>query len=75
MYLVYKPPQMLPTQTLNPVVTVTGVSKRSQMEETGSPFGTLAKRSEPIGPSVGADQLWWFGVFVTSLGGFLFVFS
>jgi hypothetical protein len=76
MYLAYKPPQMLPTQTLNPTSSATaagakstGKAKRS-LEDLGvSPEpmnkNVLIKRKEPIN----ADRWWWIGVGMTALGG------
>lgn len=79
MYLVYRPPEMLPTQTLNPVVTVTPSAKAKRhlaAQEVGSPFGTLqiAKRSDPLDGMLSADKWWWLGVFMTTVGGFLYLF-
>lgn len=77
MYLVYRPPQMLPTQTLNPVVTVTPThNKRSLVaRETGSPFGTLhpARKPHKLAEVLSADLWWWFGLFMTGTGGLLFL--
>jgi hypothetical protein len=72
MFLVYKPPQMLPTQTLNPVTTssATATAKVKRYiadEDVTEPLNkhALVKRTEP-----GAiDKWWWFGVFMTSVGG------
>ncbi|OJJ42699.1 hypothetical protein ASPZODRAFT_1290455 [Penicilliopsis zonata CBS 506.65] len=78
MYLVYKPPEMLPTSTLNPTVTETVSAKRKrdlfttdeEREErvVGSPYGTLAVRKRTVEPA-SADRWWWFGVVLTSAGG------
>lgn len=76
MYLAYKPPQMLPTQTLNPTSSATnGVAKSSGkakrglegLEGFGEPLNenVLSKRKEPIN----ADKWWWIGVGMTGLGG------
>lgn len=80
MYLAYKPPQMLPTRTLNPTTgartagsqpSSTGKVKRSL---TGDEDGliqeaidrnALSKRKD----TVNADRIWWFGVGMTALGG------
>lgn len=73
MYIAYSPPQMLPTQTLNPTAaTSTGGAK-----STG---GSKAKRSEfkepmnkrammKINDPRGADKWWWIGVGMTAMGG------
>jgi len=76
MYLAYKPPQMLPTQTLNPTsstaaagATSTSKVKRSldDLEGFDEPMNkhVLIKRREPIN----ADRWWWIGVGMTALGG------
>lgn len=76
MYLAYKPPEMLPTQTLNPTATAssagatsTGKAKRtiSNMEGVLEPMSKniLGKRREYVDP----DKWWWIGVGMTALGG------
>ncbi|KAL6717171.1 Reversal of tor2 lethality [Lecanora helva] len=84
MYLAYKPPQMLPTQTLNPTATdsgggaakSTGKVKRS-VEGLESFFEepldreALIKRREPI-QQINADKWWWIGVTMTGLGGLVY---
>ena len=76
MYLAYKPPQMLPTQTLNPTTSATGGAKSTGKAKRGFADGpivgeelpyinNLVKRQEPID----ADRWWWFGVGMTALGG------
>jgi hypothetical protein len=71
LYLAYTPPKMLPTTTLNPLVTATpaagGKSKRDAVHEV------LFKRTT-AGPTVRADNWWWFGVFMTAGGGVLYWF-
>lgn len=76
MYLAYNPPEMLPTQTLNPTTTAsgaratsTGKMKRTLEHTDGfvEPLNknVLRKRSEPVN----ADKWWWMGVGMTALGG------
>ncbi len=78
MYLAYKPPEMLPTQTLNPTATAsgagggaahTGKARRSLTNMDGfvEPMNknVLIKRREPVN----ADKWWWMGVGMTALGG------
>ena len=76
MYLAYKPPEMLPTQTLNPTATAsgagatsTGKAKRSSdnLDDFVAPLNkkALGKRRE----LVNADKWWWVGVGMTALGG------
>lgn len=64
MYLIYKPPQMLPTQTLNP----TSSKRKRQVEgDTGGRFSikNLVSREK-----VGDPNNWlWLGIFMTTLGG------
>ena len=75
MYLAYKPPMMLPTQTLNPTTSAsaapsaTGKVKRSLGDLTGFTESmnknVLKKRKEPVQ----ADKWWWLGVGMTAIGG------
>ena len=75
MYLAYKPPEMLPTQTLNPTATdssaarFTGKTKRSFKDMDGfvEPMNKkgLGKRKG----CVSADSWWWIGLGMTALGG------
>lgn len=76
MYLAYKPPQMLPTQTLNPTSSSTAAGSKSTgkvkrngegLEGFAEPLNkkVLIKRREPID----ADKWWWIGVGMTGLGG------
>ena len=75
MYLAYKPPQMLPTQTLNPTTSATDSSKATGKAKRGSGYSglhvealnknALLKSKERIN----ADKWWWIGVGVTALGG------
>ncbi|KAE8354092.1 protein rot1 [Aspergillus coremiiformis] len=72
MYLVYSPPQMLPTTTLNPT-SETGKSKRHVARDMGRPssFRDLVRTEEIINP----DRWLWAGVFVTALGGIALFYS
>lgn len=76
MYLAYNPPEMLPTQTLNPTATAsgagaesTGKTKRSldDFDDFVEPLNknVLRKRRKPVN----ADKWWWMGVGMTALGG------
>jgi hypothetical protein len=68
LYMAYTPPKMLPTTTLNPLVTQTpaaGKVKRTL------PHEVLFKRTEG---NVRADQWWWFGVLMTAGGGIMYWF-
>ncbi|KAI9888086.1 MAG: Reversal of tor2 lethality [Watsoniomyces obsoletus] len=72
LYLAFKPPQMLPTQTMNPTTaaapaaTGSGKVKRAT-GELNVPLNkrALKKRKEPID----ADRWWWVGLGMTALGG------
>ena len=82
MYLAYKPPQMLPTSTLNPTNTPTA----SGAAATGTKSSRVKRGvQEPVGPNpegdrrkmiasilspkdVDADKWWWVGVGLTALG-------
>ncbi|KAJ5915010.1 hypothetical protein N7504_003893 [Penicillium tannophilum] len=69
MYLVYRPPKMLPTNTLNP-----SPNSHKKRDFSGSGlhngFNTIIKE-ELLSP----DRWWWLGVLMTSLGGMAFFFS
>ncbi|RJE26856.1 hypothetical protein PHISCL_00768 [Aspergillus sclerotialis] len=67
MYLVQKPPEMLPTTTLNLAPTETARRKRHYVEHTKSPLNTksLIKRDHILNP----DYWWWLGLIMTSIGG------
>jgi hypothetical protein len=72
LYIVYNPPEMLPTTTLNPthLVTSAGKVKRDIIgRSTGE--GTLLTRVNPIA----LDIWWWFGIIATIVGGLALVFS
>lgn len=75
MYLAYKPPQMLPTQLLNPTSTsateakqTSSVPAKRELKAVQLPLNTdflfTAKWFTP-----NADHLWWFGAGITTLGG------
>ena len=76
MYLAYKPPEMLPTQTLNPTATGSGagatstgkIKRNTQSTDAfGAPLNKniLGRHRE----SVNADKWWWIGLGMTALGG------
>ncbi|KAL8997575.1 MAG: hypothetical protein Q9169_003193 [Polycauliona sp. 2 TL-2023] len=82
MYLAYKPPQMLPTQTLNPTsaaATATGTqtSSRSKSKRDLLPGDDDGLVQEALNRkallkqkhATNADRLWWLGVSMTALGG------
>jgi len=83
MFLAYKPPQMLPTQTLNPTPTGTAAgatstaNSRVKRDITGQqiiePLNKNVKffKNEPIN----ADRWWWIGVGMTAVGGVAYLYS
>ena len=68
MYLAYKPPQMLPTQTLNPTTAKTSkgsqATSKSKVKRSFEDATVLMKRSEPIN----GDKWWWIGIGMTGIG-------
>lgn len=78
MYLAYKPPQMLPTQTLNPTSgaatgtasqpSSTSKSKRDLQGDDDGLVQEALKRNVMRKDSTNANQLWWLGVGMTALG-------
>jgi Chaperone for protein-folding within the ER, fungal len=83
MYLAFKPPQMLPTSTLNPAATATGAkstatSKSSKLKRSlgldqnaQSPLDYNILR-EKYGSWADADQWWWIGLGLTGFGSLLY---
>ena len=81
LYQAYKPPIMLPTQTLNPTTAAstggstatassTSKAKRSLFDgdaDLGGPLNrnALIKRKEPVN----AGKWWWIGAGMTAIGG------
>ncbi|KAI9930226.1 hypothetical protein ASPWEDRAFT_733041 [Aspergillus wentii DTO 134E9] len=71
MYLAYKPPQILPTSTLNPIHDKK--RKRQLGGETEKSFSIkhLVTKEDLMNP----DRWLWFGIVMTSLGGVAFFYS
>lgn len=79
MYLAYKPPQMLPTQPLNPTSTSAMEAEQTSSVPTkrgleDSKTVQMLMRTEHFSRTVWwctpiADRLWWFGAGMTALGG------
>ncbi|KAG9557936.1 ROT1-like protein, partial [Aureobasidium melanogenum] len=72
LYLVYSPPQMLPTVTLNPTLgaataTSTSKAKRDIPREVPTNFKT-GVQSQVMNP----DRWWWMGLTFTGIGGLLY---
>jgi len=76
LYLAYNPPQMLPTQTLNPtaIPSATGKAKRDAQ--------VLLQSSEPLNinaiirpkESFNADKIWWVGIGLVAAGGAMIMY-
>lgn len=71
LYLAMSTPKMLPTTTLNPLVTQTPSAKNSKRGELPMNHEVLYKRTPG---AARAEQWWWFGVFMTAGGGVLYYF-
>jgi hypothetical protein len=71
LYLAYSPPSMLPTTTLNPLVSATPAAGKVKRGELPLNHEVLFKRTEG---NVRADQFWWFGALLTAGGGVMYWF-
>ncbi|KAF1939956.1 hypothetical protein EJ02DRAFT_456407 [Clathrospora elynae] len=71
LYAAMNPPKMLPTTTLNPLVTQTPATKNAKRGELPTVHEVLFKRTPG---AVRADQWWWFGIFMTAGGSVLYYF-
>ncbi|KAI9678279.1 MAG: Reversal of tor2 lethality [Caeruleum heppii] len=83
MYLAYRPPQMLPTKTMNPTATATATGGQSTGQAASQSTGNAkAKRGLDALPvplnknairrrqaPIDADKWWWIGAGITALGG------
>lgn len=78
MYLAYSPPQMLPTQTLNPTASSsTGGAKTTGNAKAKRSFADLEGFAEPMNRKAmmkrneptSAERWWWIGVGMTAIGG------
>lgn len=76
MYLQFSPPQMLPTQTLNPTSRATATAKSRVKRTEGSdgdgeqvPLNSNIRMGQQKEEGVlNADRWWWAGVGLTALG-------
>jgi len=77
MYLAASPPQMLPTQTLNPTSAASATGKSRVKRTDGGDgdhaqekLGSMNKNAifPPNEPLLNADRWWWAGVGLTALG-------
>jgi Chaperone for protein-folding within the ER, fungal len=85
MFLVYSPPQMLPTETLNPTSTsgpaATGKSRVKRGLEEGRGMGGEKIQQHMSGKNIiqqppdllNADKWWWVGVGMTALGTIMYM--
>lgn len=80
MYLVYSPPQMLPTSTLNPVAAGTGTAKatnkpkkRSLQPDVPLAWKKTLQGQKKVVQRIDADRLWWVGLGMTGIGGLLYL--
>lgn len=77
LYQAYTPPQMLPTQTLNPtsVPSATGKVKRDQSQILMHNDAPLNKNAIiPVKEPFDADKIWWAGVGLVAVGSALFMY-
>ncbi|KAK2858364.1 hypothetical protein FQN49_004809 [Arthroderma sp. PD_2] len=76
MFLIYKPPQMLPTKQLNPVVRTSSKRKRDVVNaEFETPLNKNAILSRQLPAPTNVDRWWWVGVIMTSIGGIALIYS
>lgn len=74
MYLAYRPPQMLPTITMNPTTTATGAASTAKAKRELGVDLPLNKNAKHIARNldrkpVDAGFVWWIGIGMTVLGG------
>ncbi|KAK8210234.1 Reversal of tor2 lethality [Zalaria obscura] len=78
MYLVYSPPEMLPTSTLNPTTsatagaTSTSSSKKRNMKRDGREVPLNFKMQKKGMDTMNPDRWWWIGLTLTGVGGLLY---
>lgn len=66
LYILYRPPAMLPTTTLNPTSKATGKAKRAEaMDRKENQISSMIRSIDPVI----IERWWWFGVISTSVGG------
>ena len=87
MYQIYNPPEMLPTTTLNPIVSSTANSgatskpKAKRGLDSGEMLTPLnwkaklekSKQAQTAVQHINADRLWWVGLCMTGIGGLLYL--
>ena len=77
MYLMYSPPQMLPTQTLNPTRTGAQATGKAKVKRDGQELligaGKEGFVQQPQSEFYNADRWWWAGVGLTALGAAMYM--
>ena len=76
MYLAYRPPQMLPTTTLNPTATASAAGKSNKVKRglsQGVPINWKASgKGSYAHETMNPDRWWWMGLTFTGVGGLLY---
>lgn len=78
LYQAYSPPQMLPTETLNPtaVPKATAKAKRDQSQITIHNDAPLNKNAViPAKEPFDVDKIWWAGIGFVAVGSALFMYD
>jgi Chaperone for protein-folding within the ER, fungal len=74
MYLVYQPPEMLPTTTLHPPAQASATGKAKRVAVDDDAMERLNMSALPMLVSlITADRLWWIGVIMTFFGGLVLI--
>lgn len=71
LYLAFTPPKMLPTTTLNPLVTQTAAANKVKRGELPMNHEVVYKRTSDMER---ASLVWWMGALMTASGGALYFF-
>lgn len=76
LYLVYSPPQMLPTQTLNPTSTASATAKAKRDQQILMHEDAPLNKNAVIQPKelFDADKVWWAGVGLVAVGSALYMY-
>lgn len=82
MYLAFRPPQMLPTTTLNPIVEATASASATGKSNSKRGLNEVpidwkvqleSQNTAHMVQHINADRLWWFGLGLTGVGGLLYM--
>lgn len=80
MYMVYSPPQMLPTSTLNPLMTsIAGSQAASKLKRRTLPerrplsWKKTFEGDKQVLYQINADRIWWIGLGTTGVGALLYL--